>query len=470
MKTISADEFQVIEAEKEAEEVTGTSSSAKGDAEEYKVYRQRFAVLAAVTLNYFIWGWSSRRNVIIVPAYAKFYNTTNEINLAKGELGLDSLLAYPSFVLAFSYIPMAYVIDRKGLRYLLLGSLAVCIHTWLWYLNDAGAFGPPGVLVPLLSKILTAVFGPLISTATLALSNRWFPPRERATATATIALAQVMASVLATIIAPLFETTDPYIDLSLKSCQASAATVSAFNAALANNTLAICNGNQNSDAIEEFCCAAEADVATYALYLAIGSTIITVFSFGVIKDYPPTPPSASSELSSLPRFTLAIRHIVQYKNYLWFMLGDILVSGPPLVAAGSIARILPGEVAEYVTLAAAMGIALAIPGTFFTAVYLIGRRKLLWETTSYGFAIGTLAWILATIGFAVDTAAGAYLVVVTTVVALAVFTSIVAAEMETKLEYIFTPDFHIEGLMIGIDRVVTHILQFVSLSTYAPEL
>ena len=437
---------------------------------DFVVYRQRFFVLAALSINYFMWNWASARTSIIAPSYAKFYNTTNQFDLfGSGEVGVDSLSLIPAIMLVFFYVPCAYVIDRKGIRFMKLGSLVLAIQSWLWYLNDAGAFGPPSIIPILVIKVVCNAFIPLVSTSLLAVSNRWFPVAERAKATATVALISTMGSVAVTIVGPLFETSDDLIILDLKSCTPSAETLAKVAAFQANNTLAVCDTSDNeASEFADFCCASDANVELYAIILAVLCTLSTVFTFVVVKDAPPTPPSGANEnVQLLPNFFVAMKHMAKYRNYLTLCLADFVVSGPVLVLSIAVARMLPPVIKDFDFIIAAVGIALAIPGAVAFAVVL-DRRHNYWEMTTGGYTVGAICWIISTIAFAAG-GAGAYIMVPLLIGAISAFTAWQAAVYETKLEYVFSNEFQIEGLVVGIDRMLINLATAVFVSTLAPE-
>lgn len=436
----------------------------------FVVYRQRFYVLAALSLNYFMWNWASARASIIAPSYAKFYNTTNQFDLfGSGEVGVDSLSLIPAIVLVLFYVPCAYVIDRKGIRYMKLGSFMLTVQSWLWYMNDAGVFGPPSIVPVLVVKVLTNAIIPLVSTSLLAVSNRWFPVKERAKATATVALISTMGSVAVTVVGPLFETSDDLINLGLKSCTPSAETIAKVNNFAANNTLAVCDTSDNeASEFADFCCVAEADVTSYAIVLAVLCTLSTIYTFIVVKDAPPTPPSGANEnVQLLPDFIVAVKHMAKYRNYLTLCLADFVVSGPVLVLSIAVARMLPPVIKDFDFIIAAVGIALAIPGAVAFAVVL-DRRHNYWEMTTGGYTVGAICWIISTIAFAAG-GVGAYIMVPLLVGAISAFTAWQAAVYETKLEYVFSQEFQIEGLVVGIDRMLINLATAVFVSTLAPE-
>lgn len=374
-----------------------------------------------------------------------------------------------SFVLVFTYIPCAYVIDRKGIRFMKLGSLCITLQFWIWYLNDAGVFGTPSVIPVLVAKVLTNIFNPLVSTSLLAVSNRWFPAKERAKATATVALVSTMGAVLVAVVGPSFETTVDVIDLSLKSCKPSSATLAKFNASLVNGTTPFCDTADNDAAeFRDFCCVADANVVLYALVIAVLSTLVTLFTFVVVKDAPPTPPSGALEnVSLLPNFCTALSHMAKYRNYMTLCAADFIVSGPPIVLNVAIARMLPPVIKNFDFAIAAAGIALSIPAAAIVA-YLLDKNNKYFEWTWGGYTTGAVSWIVATVCFAAGDG-GAYAMIGLLVLGIVSFTAWQAAVYETKLEYIYTKEFQLEGLIVGIDRLLINLSTVIFVAIMAPE-
>ena len=73
----------------------------------------------------------------------------------------------------------------------------------------------------------------------------------------------------------------------------------------------------------------------------------------------------------------------------------------------TIARVFPASVSDYSFLASVAGLALAIPSALIVAHYL-DKTKRFWNFAFFGYAIGTLFWILGTICFVSGTDAGAW--------------------------------------------------------------
>lgn len=454
---------------KESIDIAAARESFDGDVK-FVVYNQRFYVLAALSLNYFMWNWHGTRHNIIAPSYAEFYNTTNNFDLfGSGELGVDSLSLIPAFVRVFSYIPCAYVIDRLGIRWVKLGSFGITLQAWIWYMNDAGFFGAPTILTPVIIKIFTNMVNPLVSSALLAVSNRWFPAPERAKATATVALVSILGSVAVVLIGPQFELSKDEINLDLKSCRPSEETILKYNVFISNGTTPFCDTSDSAASeFGEFCCFAPADVVTYGLVLAILCTLLTMFTFIVIKDAPPTPPSASNEdVGRLPSFLIAVYHMKNFRNYLTLCLADFTVAGPPIVLSVTIARLLPPIIKEFDFYIAGAGIVFAIPAAAYVA-YVLDKKHIYWDLTAGGYSFGAMAWTLATILFAIG-GIGGYFMAPLLILAIVAFTAWQAAVYETKLEYVYSKKFQIEGLVVGIDRLLANLATAIFVPILAPE-
>jgi FLVCR family MFS transporter len=105
------------------------------------------------------------------------------------------------FAILFS-LPIMYWVDTRGLRWPVLVScfaLFVCNGMRL-FANDASMFSLVFVHV---SFILNSVVGPIATGVATTLSETWFPPNERTTATAVGALGSQSGTVLLGVFVPL---------------------------------------------------------------------------------------------------------------------------------------------------------------------------------------------------------------------------------------------------------------------------
>src|SRR5688500_3728064 len=78
------------------------------------LYPRRFLIIISYTLTYFTASWAGNKGVIITPSFAKYHNTTNELNFEEGG-GIDLLGILGNAIVLVSYFVAAWVVDRFGL-------------------------------------------------------------------------------------------------------------------------------------------------------------------------------------------------------------------------------------------------------------------------------------------------------------------------------------------------------------------
>lgn len=248
-------------------------------------------MLLSFGVTIFSWNLSSLRHTAIVPSYALYHSTTNEIS-APPSYGIDSISIISNIVLVFTSILGAYAIDKWGLKSMIVGSFVLAVSAWFWYFS-----GQSFVLV-LASQILAAVFGPIVTASILAISNRWYPPSERAKATAVASLIAILGAASALLVSPLFATAkNEIVELELKSCE-----VEKLGGVLLdkirdaqNNNMSLACVDEFSVAKDRFCCYLPVDIERLNLMMGIISTVAFVFTAVCVKDRPPTPPAPSGE-------------------------------------------------------------------------------------------------------------------------------------------------------------------------------
>ncbi len=432
---------------------------------EYKVYVRRYFVLLSYGISVAAWNLSGLRANSIVPSYAKFHDTTNQVS-APPLWGIDSFSLASNIVAVFSHLPASYCIDRWGLRCVTIGSFLLSCCAWAWYVS-----GRSTTLVVLCQAVSSAV-GPLVSVSLLAISNRWFPPKERVKATAVGGLIGMIGAALGFVISPMYRTQKhEVVDLTLRSCArdtVSKATIAAFEAAKAQGEQLLCIDNHLS-AKEQFCCYLPVDIPRLNLMNAIVSTAAFVFTAICVRNLPPTPPAPSGKQSdNTVNLWNSLRHMFSNQRFTKLAISDFLVSGPPLVVVAAISRMFPASVAHLSNLATMLGIVLAVPSTVL-AGHFLDKTKAYWTFTFCGYLAGTLFWLLATVCMASRTLAGAYVFMGAVTLAMSSYICWQAAVFETKLEYVFDPQMPLEGVLVASDRVVINLSSLVFLAAIPPE-
>lgn len=215
------------------------------------VYKRRFFVLLSLSLSYLAWNLSTSRMVAVVPSYALHFDVPNQAFSSDG-LGVDSMTVIEGILLVATYLFGSYSIDRWGLKMMIVGSFSIAASTWGWYLSGDNF---AGVIV---SRTFATALGTSVPAALMAVSNRWFPEGERATATATGALMSLVGAGAALILAPLYGTEpDQVVDLTLKSClveDLDIEVVVAFQESVINGTFLPCVDPIRDQSLTAFCC------------------------------------------------------------------------------------------------------------------------------------------------------------------------------------------------------------------------
>ncbi len=429
-----------------------------------KAYVRRHFVLLSFAFTIFAWNLSGLRHTAIVPSYAFYHDVTNEVS-APPVYGIDSFSLISNIILVFSSVFGAYAIDKFGLKSMKIGSFMLAVASWCWYFSNTN------ILFVLLSKSLAALFGPIVTASILAISNRWYPPKERAKATAAGSLVSILGGALALVISPLYATQKhEVVELSLRSCKKEALstlTKNAFSEAQEKSEQLLCT-DKHSAARDSFCCYLPVDIPTLNLTMAIISTAAFVFTFIAVKDFPPTPPAPSAEPKRFISVWDGLKRIYSDKRLLQLSISDFLVSGPPLVLFSAVSRIFPSTVSRFSFLASTLGILLAIPASIISGHYL-DKKKWFWSFTMLGYSCGTAAWAIGTIGLAFKTIGGAYTFVLMVIIGISAYIAWQTAVYETKLEYAFSEDTAVEGIVVGADRVIINLSSLVFLSSIPPE-
>lgn len=429
-----------------------------------KVYFRRHLILLSYAITVFAWNLSGLRYTSIVSSYALYHDIPNEVS-APPFFGVDSFSLISNIMLVFTSLFGAYIIDRWGLKTMTLGSFVLALVSWLWYFS-----GTNQVLV-ILCKALAAIFGSILTASILAITNRWYPPRERAKATAFGSLVSVIGGAGALLIPPLFATQKDYVvELALRSCKVSELDLNiknAFNNAKVLGEQLLCTG-ENASASDKFCCYLPVDIPKLNMAMAIVSTTAFVFTALCVKDLPPNPPAASGEKKKFISLWAGIKQVYSTQHLIKLSLSDFLVSGPVVLAYYAISRIFPSSVKKYAFLVSALGTLLAIPASIIVG-HVLDKTKWYYSLTFGGYCSGTIAWAISTVCLASGTLAGAYVFMITLAISLMAYISWQTAVFEAKMEYAFSPDVSLEGTIVGTDRSILNLSALIFLAAIPPE-
>jgi len=162
------------------------------------VYKRRWAMLALLASHYFFWNWSDARQVILTSEYALYFDTTNNFDPESGEFGVDFLKISSAAYYIMLYPIFGFLVDKYGIRLMLLGMLLQSIGVWWWYLSFEAYFS---VVV---ARMLTAAGGVMNASCMLKLINSWFPATERPGAVAVGVLAANLGAGASVVIGPFF--------------------------------------------------------------------------------------------------------------------------------------------------------------------------------------------------------------------------------------------------------------------------
>ncbi|CAK8998281.1 Golgin subfamily A member 5 (Golgin-84), partial [Durusdinium trenchii] len=428
-----------------------------------RVYPRRWWVLAALSVVYFCWNMAITRQVAAVPSFASYHDTTNEVNFSEGG-GIDLIGTASAAALIPGYFMAMWALGRYGLACIKMGAFAIAVGNWMWY--AAGT----NYTVVMISVVVQAFFGPLTTTSILALSNTWFPEMERPLATAIITLMSLIGTGSGLVVTPMFNTGEDVVDPSLKSCEVdklSSTLVTALAEAAVNNTEVLCVGDFE-DVKEDFCCRLPLDISSLNLFMALLTTLAFFFALVAVKQAPPSLPAPSASEKESPPVLGGIKTLFSNQGFRNLALSDFVVSGPVQVLFYGISRLTPSELQDSSFLMSAGGLALALPLTVVFA-RLLARLKLYYEVTASGYCLGSFMFVIATIGFALDSTGGNVLFFAAVVLCVSLFIAWQVAVYEFKTELVFAPSKAYEGLVVGTDRIIFQLSRVVFVSAIPPE-
>ncbi len=169
--------------------------------EAFRVYRYRWVVLGAFFLLTMVSQIQWLTHAPVSRAAAVFY----EGQIPDGSFfNIDFIAMSYMLVFLIMCIPASYVLDTYGIRVGLgIGALGAAVFGFA-----KGLFADSFTLV-IIAQVGLAAVQPFILNAVTALTVRWFPLRERATAAGIGALAQYLGIMVAMGVTPLMVDTSP---------------------------------------------------------------------------------------------------------------------------------------------------------------------------------------------------------------------------------------------------------------------
>jgi len=202
--------------------------------------------------------------------------------------------------------------------------------------------------------------------------------------------------------------------------------------------------------------------------MAIISSCLLAYALLVFRELPPTPPSPVAVHKEGPGFLQGLKLMFGKANYSQICVADFLSSGPPLVFFATIDRILPASVDQYDRLAAAAGIGCAFPSAYIFSKYLV-KHQTYYGTTASLYVLGFLLWAAATVCYAVGTDASELAIIGLGTLALVAFVVWSVGVYELKLEYTYSTEYSLSGLVVGIDRTIINSGTLVYVAAIPPE-
>lgn len=194
----------------------------------------------------FVWQLQGNRTTPLVPEFAAYFNTTNDVQFNPFTIGIDTLVLFSNLVNIMFYPFMGYLTDKYGILVMIFGSWSVAVGTLWWYLSFTNYNSV------LASRVLTSLGGVSVASSLLRISGQWFPGHQRAIAVALATVSSLLGTGSSLIIASLFNTEVSLINTDLLSCKESFSDL---------NNETIEDGIEcTNEALDDFCCSAPTDI------------------------------------------------------------------------------------------------------------------------------------------------------------------------------------------------------------------
>lgn len=390
-----------------------------------------------------------------------FYDTTNEFaGLTPETLGIDFISLAGALMLVFTYPISGILVDRYGLGVMSFASVMLAMSAGWWWLLSGNNF-----LLTLSTRIVSSFAGSLNACCLLRVSNNWFAVHERALAVAVVAIVANLGTGAGILYGTFFiDDSTLRVNDDLRSCESDFLNSLTFDEQndLGNKTLEC-----SDEALEAFCCAADIDMDSLNLLIAIILSVVAVYTCFVVIDAPEKPPSVAGSVKKCSTVWESVKTMFKHRNYNQICLADFLCTGPVFVVFATIDRIFPPRVQEFSTLAGAAGIAAAIPSAIIFS-RLLAKKKNFFEMTAGGYASGAICFLIITGFIFADTEFTDYGILVLAVVALVANVLWTVSVYELKIEYVFE-GFAIQGAVVAVDRTIINFAAFVFLLAIPPE-
>lgn len=363
-------------------------------------------------------------------------------------------------ILLVVFYPITGVfVDKYGLGVMSVGSVGVAIGAWWFFLAGTN------YNAQLLSRVLTNFAGSLNATALLRLTNNWFAEKERPLAVAVGSIVATLGAGAALVYSPFWLLSDPVINFDLRSCDA-AELLGQNNTP--ENINFLTGSDCSTEAEDNFCCAADANIDGLNLSIAFLTTITAIFAIFVVRDSPPSAPSKAGKVRNSTSVIESMKLLFSHWNYVLICIADFCATGPVNLVFATVDRIFPPTVSDFSTPVAAVGLLLAIPSAGFFARRLAKYGEF-YELTTGGYCLAASCFVGVAILMLIDTEPTDYMVMGLVVIAVIFSVMWTVSVYELKIEYTFSREYALQGYIVSTDRTIINLSAVIFLFAIPPE-
>lgn len=365
-------------------------------------------------------------------------------------------------LLLVAFYPIAGIfVDKYGLGVMPVGSTGLAIAAWWFLLAGPSYYGA------LTSRILGNMAGALNASSLLRLTNNWFPEGERPMAVAIGSMVATIGSGCALLYGPIFTSGVDLVNFNLKSCLGGDLVQ---ETGLTEEELAgqECASIGDDKAEELFCCVAETDIDALNLSIALIATAVAIYAIVVVRDAPVTPPSKAGTVRQGASVWESMKLLFARRNYNQICLADFFATGPVNLVFSTVDRIFPPSVSEYSTVAAAIGLFLAIPAAGFFARRL-AKYSEFYELTAAGYTLAAVCFTVVALLMLIENEVTDVIILVTASVAIIFSVMWTVSVYELKIEYTFSPLYALQGYIVSTDRTIINFSSVAFLFAIPPE-